>query len=214
MSDCCDPISYRRFFNSKEAERRLRRYRKSGLDRRAQAIVDYLRTRNIEGADVLEVGGGVGDFQLELLKVGAAKSMNIELSQGYEVSAMQLADEEGYSDRMERRFGDFVEIHDELESAQVVLLNRVVCCYPFMQRMMDAAVSKTDRFLALVVPREKWSTKLAIKVGNGFCKIRGVDFRAFVHPVDRIHGIATDSGLEVRHQSRDFIWQGVVFERL
>lgn len=213
MSDCCDPISYRRFFNSKEAERRLRRYRKKGLDKRAQAIVEYLTTREIDGADVLEVGGGVGDFQVELLKGGAASATNIELSQGYEQAATGLADDEGLSDRMERRFGDFVEIQDEVRPAQIVLLNRVICCYPFMEKMMNAAVGKTGQFLALVYPREKWSTKAAIKLGNAFCKIRGVAFRAFVHPVAEIEQIATDSGLVAIHKGKDFIWQGVIFER-
>lgn len=192
----------------------MRNYRKRGLDTRATAILDYLKTREIEGADVLEVGGGVGDFQVELLKAGVAKATNIELSQGYEVAATGLADDEGLSDRMERRFGDFVEIQAEVEPAQIVVLNRVICCYPFMEKMMSAAVAKTGRFLALVYPRERWWTKLGIKLGNTFFAIRGVGFRAFVHPVDQIQSIATESGMVARHMSHDYIWQSVVLERV
>ncbi len=214
MSDCCDPISYRRFFNSKEAERRLRRYRKKGLDKRAHAILEYLKTQEIDGADVLEVGGGVGDFQVEMLKAGVATATNIELSQAYEAAATGLAADEGLSDRMARRFGDFVEIQSEVGPAEIVILNRVICCYPFMDRMMTAATGKTVRFLALVYPRQKWFTKLAIRLGNGFCALRGVAFRAFVHPVVEIERIATGSGMVAKHKSNDFIWQGVVFERL
>jgi len=214
MSDCCDPVPYRRFFNTKEANRRLKNYRRRGLDPMATDIIDYLKTQDIAGADVLEVGGGVGDLQVELLKAGAERAVNIELSDAYEGTATQLAEDEGFADRMTRQFGDFVEVQDQLETADIVVLNRVVCCYPFMERMMTAAVAKADRHLGLVFPRGRWWTKAFFGLGNIYWGARNCAFRGFVHPVDEIEKVATDSGFVVRHRSNDLTWQSVVFERV
>ena len=127
VSDCCDPAPYRRFFNRKEAERNVRAYRRKGLDPMASSMVDYLKSRDLRGADLLEVGGGVGAIQIDLLKAGLDRSVNVELSSGYDEAAHQLAAEEGVEDRITRHVGDFVENQDEFESADVVLMNRVVC---------------------------------------------------------------------------------------
>ena len=153
MSSCCDPTPYRRFFNRKEAERNVRAYRRKGLDPMASSMVEYLISRDIEGADVLEVGGGVGAIQIDLLKAGVAKTINVELSTEYEEAAKKLVEEEGLGDAITRRLGDFVEDQHKLEPADIVVMNRVVCCYPWMEALMEAAVSKSNSYLALVFPR-------------------------------------------------------------
>lgn len=213
VPECCDPSVYRRFFNSKEARRRLRRYRAKGLDSTATSMVAYLETRGLRGVDVLEVGGGVGDLQVELLKAGAERSVNVELSGGYEEAARELLEAEGLSDRVARRVGDFVLDHESVEPADVVVLNRVVCCYPLMEEMMGAAVAKTRRFLALSFPRERWWMKLAIGAGNSWMALRRCDFRGFVHPVAGIESVARADGLEAVHRHHTLGWQAVVFER-
>lgn len=214
MSDCCDPTAYRRLFNSKEARRRLRHYRKKGLDPLARSLVDYLSSREIDGADVLEVGGGLGGLQLELLRTGAATSVNVELSGGYEEAAAELLEAEQMLDRVERRLGDFVVDRDRVDPAEIVVLNRVVCCYPRMREMMEAAVSKTERFLALTFPRERWFMKASIAAGNMWWALRSCNFRAYVHPVGEIEAVAGDAGLDVVHRDRTLGWQAVVFERV
>lgn len=212
MAECCDPVPYRRFFNSKEADRRLDRYRRRGLDARAEAIVTFLADR-IEGLDVLEVGGGVGDLQVELLEAGATRSRNVELSDAYESAAAALADERGLADRMERRFGDFVELAADVDPADVVVLNRVVCCYPHMERMMTAAVTRTRRFLGIVVPRDRWWNRAAISVGNAYTSLRRCSFEAFVHPTEAIESVALGGGLAPAHRSHDLVWQSTVYAR-
>ncbi len=212
MADCCDPIPYRRVFDSREAARRLDRFRRRGLDDRAADIVAFLSDR-VDGMTVLEVGGGVGDVQVALLEAGATAAVNVELSDAWEEAAAELARETGTTDRVSRRLGDFVAIADEVEGADVVVLNRVVCCYPDMARMLDAAAARTRRFLAVVVPRERWWIRAAVTVGNRFLGLRGCGFRAFVHPVADMERIAADHGLSPIHRSRDLVWQATVFER-
>ncbi len=192
----------------------MRSYRKRGLDPMAMGMVDFLVSSGVDGADVLEVGGGVGAVQIELLKAGVAKTVNAELSSGYEDAALKLAKEEGVEDRITRQLGDFVENDDDFEPADIVVMNRVVCCYPWMEKLMGAAVAKTGRYLALVFPRQKWWVKWGIGFGNGFMTLRGCDFRGFVHPVDEIEAVATEAGFVVRHADNNFIWQALVLERV
>lgn len=214
LPDCCDPSAYGRFFDEKEAERNLRSYRRKGLDPIVSSMVGYLKSRGVEGANVLEVGGGVGAIQVELLKAGARQCLNVELSPGYEGPARRLAAEEGLGDRVSTRFGDFVELSDELEPADVVVMNRVVCCYPWMERLVAAAAAKTGSYLAMVFPKDDWWVKLGMRVGDLFESIRGDYVPAYIHPVAEIESVAGKGGLALRHSDTGLVWQAEVFERV
>ena len=88
---CCPPKGYTKLFSKRAARRDARRYRRGGLDDTALEMVDFLRDRGMTGASVLEIGGGVGVIQLELLKAGAGHATNLELSPEYEEQAQELA---------------------------------------------------------------------------------------------------------------------------
>jgi hypothetical protein len=106
MSCDCHRSGYGQFFNKRFARRVARKYRKRGLDGPSQRIADFVVSRGVEGATVLEIGGGVGEIQLELLKAGAARTLNLELSPEYDDEARALAAEKGVAERMERRLHD------------------------------------------------------------------------------------------------------------
>ena len=55
---------------------------------------------------MLEIGGGVGEMQIELLSRGARKATNLEISRSYETQAAVLLDRSGMTDRVTRRFTD------------------------------------------------------------------------------------------------------------
>src|SRR5438874_2705819 len=136
MSGCCTPSGYRKVFGERAARRDLRKYRRRGLDRAASRIVRFLTDGGVDGDSVLEVGGGVGAVQLELLKAGAARTTNVELSPEYEPYAAELLDGDT---RVERRLGDFVRDASEIAAADDVVLHRVVCCYPDAEALVGAA---------------------------------------------------------------------------
>ncbi|MFZ0014638.1 MAG: class I SAM-dependent methyltransferase [Acidimicrobiia bacterium] len=213
MPSCCDPASYGRIFSAKEADRRLRDYRRGGPDRRAGDILDFAKSRGVRGKSVLEVGGGIGDLQVEFLKAGAANCVNVELSPEYEDAARRLLEDEGLDGRVERKQGDFVTLAGDLAPADIVVLNRVICCYPHMAAMVGEATLHTGELLALVVPRDGFIGRLFVGVANPSNRIRGCGFRAFLHPVEAIEARVVAGGLRRVHSSRDMIWQGMVFER-
>jgi magnesium-protoporphyrin O-methyltransferase len=183
VPSCCVPQGeYRRFFRTGVARRDARRFRKKGLDAAARRLVDAVAARGIEGARVLEAGGGVGAVQLELLAAGAATATGVELSSAYEEEADALARERRVADRVERRVGDFVELAASLPEAEVVVLHRAVCCYPDGPGFVAAAAGRATRVLALTFPRERAAVRLGVRLANAWLRLRGCGFRAFVHP--------------------------------
>jgi hypothetical protein len=213
MSDCCNPVGYQDFFDDKEARRSLRKYDKNGLDPMARSMVDYLVSRGVEGRTVLEAGGGIGAIQVELLKAGAARAVNVEMSEGYEVTASQLLAREGLANRVDRHVADFTQLAPDLEADEVVM-NRVICCYPFMERLVGTALRSSRRFLAATFPRDRLAARAAMSIGNLYCKVTGVDFRSYMHSPEEIVATGRSAGFEPVHQDRDFIWNAVVFERV
>ena len=65
-------------------------------------MVSFLGGMGLEGATVLEIGGGVGEIQIELLKSGAARAVNLELSPAYEAEATELLRTSGLRARVEK----------------------------------------------------------------------------------------------------------------
>src|ERR671912_288825 len=102
----CDPRGCEQFFGRGFARRRAARYRRRGLDATARRMVEFLGQRNTQSASVLEVGGGVGEIQVELLKRGAVAAVNLELSAAYEDEALELLRAAGLEGRVERRLHD------------------------------------------------------------------------------------------------------------
>src|SRR5439155_18411316 len=126
MSDCCSPKGYRSIFSEKRAQAEVQRYRRRGPDRTSRRIVELLKQEGIVGRTLLEVGGGIGAIQIELLRAGITRAVNIELTPTYEEAAQGLLREARLEDRVERRVMDFAEATSEVQTADIVIMNRVI----------------------------------------------------------------------------------------
>jgi methyltransferase family protein len=212
VSGCC-ARGYERFFGARVARRDAKRYRRRGLDATAQRLVDEVDARGVEGATVLEPGGGVGAIDLELLKRGAGRATVVELSHGYDEPASDLARETGSEERIERRHGDFVEQATLVGEADVVVMHRVVCCYPDPERLVGAAAEKARRLLAVSYPRNTWWLRSASRAGNVFFRLIG-GIETYIHPPELVERSAERAGLTtVLDESTGRIWRVAVFER-
>jgi 2-polyprenyl-3-methyl-5-hydroxy-6-metoxy-1,4-benzoquinol methylase len=212
MAGCCNPIDYRRLFSRKYASRDARRYRERGLGATSRALVDL--AGDVEGATVLDVGGGIGAIELELLAAGAERATNVELSGGYEEAASALLTERGLSDRVDRRVADFVSEGDAVEPHDLVVLHRVICCYPDVDALMGAAAEHARRRLVLTYPQEHLLMRLGLRVINLWLRVSGCGFRTYVHPVARILGAAEADGLRlVRRERQGFLWESAALVR-
>jgi methyltransferase family protein len=207
MAGCCDPRGCDAFFGERFARRVAKRYRKRGLDRTAQRIVDFLAERGIEGATVLEVGGGVGEIQIELLKRGARRAVNLELSGAYESEARALLDEAGFAGRVERRRVDIAVAPEAVEPADAVVLHRVVCCYPDYERLLGAAADRAGRLLVFSYPRRNAMTRLFVAAQNLAFGVMRREFRTFAHPPERMVDVLGAHGLQPAYGEKQVVWQ-------
>jgi magnesium-protoporphyrin O-methyltransferase len=212
--NCCrPPRGYTTIFSKRAARRDAKRYREGGLDDTGEEMVAFLRGRGIAGATVLEVGGGVGALQLELLKAGAAQATNLELSPEYEEVAAELAQEAGVSGRVERRLGDLVADPALAGEADAVLMHRVVCCYPDYDALVGAAAERTKRYLAMSFPRSRLLIRAGMGAVNLGARLLRWEYRTWVHPPEAIVAAAERRGLTLAAESSGRIWQVAVLER-
>jgi hypothetical protein len=207
MAGCCNPRGCDRFFGERFARRVAGRYRAKGLDRTAQQIVDFLAERGIEGATVLEIGGGVGEIQIELLKRGARRAVNLELSPAYEREARALLADAGMASRVERRRVDIAVAPESVEPADAVVLHRVVCCYPDYERLLGAAADRAGRLLVFSYPRRNALTRLVVAAQNLAFRVMGREFRTFTHPPARMVEILRARGLEPAYAGGRVVWR-------
>jgi 16S rRNA G966 N2-methylase RsmD len=213
VGDCCDRDAYDEVFGDRFARRLARRFRKRGLDRTRRRLVDFLTAHGIEDATVLEIGGGVGELHVELLRRGARAATNLEISQSYEEPAAQLLDESGVRDRVTRRFLDIASAPEEVARADVVLLHRVVCCYPDYERLLAAAAGHAQRLLVFSHPPRNPVSRLSFGFDNLVRRLRRNDFRAFVHPPKAMLAVVESNGMVLRYRHRGLAWTVVGFER-
>lgn len=208
--DCCSV--YTEQFDRDAALSQAQRYRTKGLDRMARAMRDTLVRCGLKGARVLEFGGGVGGLSLDLLKAGAASATNVELSTAYREAASTLALEAGLEDRFRLLAGDALDVADTVDDAEIVVMNKVVCCYPEGDELMDVAIGKATRYLGVSFPTVHFASRAVIGVENWLRARRGSDFRAYVHPKETFERPAT-AGFEEIFRRTGPVWDTRVWER-
>jgi 2-polyprenyl-3-methyl-5-hydroxy-6-metoxy-1,4-benzoquinol methylase len=208
---CCDTRAYSRFFNKRFARKVAKKYRKRGLDETSQLMAGFLRDRGIEGATVLEIGGGIGELEIELLKAGAARAVNLELSPEYDEEGRKLAEENGVGDRIERRIHDIAE--SPVEPADVVVLHRVVCCYPDYERLLGAAADHARRALVFSYPPRNVLSRAFIAALNFFLRVMRSEYRSFAHPPGAMLAVLDRKGLRRTFAHHGLVWQVAGLER-
>jgi protein-L-isoaspartate O-methyltransferase len=210
---CCNSRGCDQFFGHRFARRMAKRYRKRGLDKTARRIVGFLEHRGIQGMTVLEIGGGIGEIQLELLKLGAASAVNLELSPAYEEEAAMLLQEAGFERRAERRLHDIAAGQDGVAPADVVVLHRVVCCYPDYQRLLAAAADHARQVVIFSYPPANVISRLAVAAQGLIFRLRRNEFRTYAHPPDAMLRVLNERGLRLTFAHRALIWQTAGLER-
>lgn len=201
-------------FSARHARREVRRYERRGLDTTSRRIVELLRLQGVEGRTLLEVGGGVGTVQIELLKLGVANAVNVEITPTYEDAAATLLQRAGLEHRVERKMMDFADAKSNVEAADIVIMNRVICCYPDMPRLAAAAAAHSLQMLVLSFPKERWWTHTGLAVGNLVLRATRRHFKVYVHRPELILAAAEEHGLITTFNQAGRFWQVAVLERV
>jgi magnesium-protoporphyrin O-methyltransferase len=200
-------------FSSREAEGDLKRYRDKGPDATTRALIDAIVAEGIVGATLLDIGGGIGVIQLELLEAGAAKAESVDASEAYVETATAEAERRGFVDRTVGRVGDFVALAPDIEPADVVTLDRVVCCYPDLPALLGVSAGKARRMMGLVYPRDIWWNRIVARVMNAWSWLTRDATRWYLHRPGQVDAILRAAGFRRQEVKRDLVWQVVIYRR-
>ncbi len=163
-------------------------------------------TDDVRDATVLEVGGGIGEIGIELLKRGAASTTTLELSPAYDAEAARLLAEAGLTGRAHRRILDIAAEPDAVEPADIVVLHRVVCCYPDYARLLGAAADHARSEVVFSHPPRNRVSRAVVASQNLLFRVIGRDFRTFAHSPTAMRAVLTEHGFRAReHGGR--VWQ-------
>jgi magnesium-protoporphyrin O-methyltransferase len=213
MSGPSCPCCYDVEFDERIAERDLREYRRRGPANTTRTLASALAAGDAAELTVLDVGGGIGGLHRLLLDAGAASAVDVDASGPYLAVAQREAERLDVGDRVQFIHGDFVASAAQLSAADLVGLDRVVCCYPDVDALVGAAARLTRQRLGIAVPRDGRFGRFAIGVLNVWQRILRSRLRAYAHDLSRIEAAAGSAGLQLRGVTPVGFWRVLLFER-
>jgi magnesium-protoporphyrin O-methyltransferase len=211
--DCCQCKGIEKLFDEKEARRHLKAYRKDGPAKTTRMLIEALKGEDIEEMSLLDIGGGVGAIQHELLRAGVARATGVDASAAYVKAAREEAERQGHAERMSLYHGNFVEVASQIAPVDIVTLDRVICCYHDMPDLVGLSVGKAGRLYGLVYPRDEWWVRAAVALGNLYLRVMRNPFRGYVHSAREVDAVVRGSGFRQRLRRTSGPWQVVVYAR-
>ena len=176
-------------------------------------MVASLSAKDVADARVVEIGGGIGTIQVELLGRGAREGEIVELVAAYEPCAVELAHEKGLDARSRFRVADVLAQPEAVRTADVVVLNRVVCCSPDGVQLTETAARLATRVLILSFPRDRFLARAFARIINGVQRLTRRSFRVFLHPKSSLFAAAQTQGLRLAATGRTLAWEFAALRR-
>lgn len=201
-----------RFF-SKSAARYAKRFRKKGPDKPSRVLIDALSSLGVREKRVLDIGCGTGDVHLTLLDLGAAFAEGIDISSGMLAQARNLSREMGHEGRVAYRQGDFMDQSTEVLGADIVILDKVLCCYESPEALIRESASKSGEFLALSYPSTSFLAAVSFRFMNWIGRLLRWSFYPFYHDPRLLLDIAVSSSLHPVFSDRTVLWQITILRR-
>lgn len=210
---CCQCRGIQALFDEKVARKDLRRYRRKGPLRTTRMLMDALASGGVRGATLLDIGGGVGAIPNELIREGVERVTVVDASPAYLQAAQAESERQGHAHRIRYHSGDFVQLAPQIAPADIVTMDRVICCYDDMEALVAAAAERARRFLGVVYPRDTWWDRLGVSLVNLGCRVRRTPFRVFIHSPEAVERVIHSNGLTRRFYRRTPVWQVIVYAK-
>jgi magnesium-protoporphyrin O-methyltransferase len=216
MICCCSSIgtAAERQFDEKRAREDLAQYRTKGPKATARLLLAGIAKAGQPQGRLLDIGSGVGALTFELLERGLSEAVGVDLSSAYVAASSAEAVRRGQVDSVRFVHGDFVEIASQFLPADVVALDRVVCCYPEYERLLDESTRLATRCLALSYPRDVWYVRTWIGLQNLTRRLTRNPFRTFVHSASAVEHVIGRAGFGLVSRSCTRTWCADVYRRV
>jgi magnesium-protoporphyrin O-methyltransferase len=211
---CCCPHdrSAGRIF-SLFARRYRRRFERRGFEPCQELLLEGIGQVGFQGAEILEIGSGVGHLHQSLLERGADSAVGVDLAPRMMQEARAWAQERGLGTRTRYLEGDFVQLSPRVAKADITILDKVVCCYPDADALVGESLPLTRRVYALTYPRGRRLVRLGATLGAWAMRLIGSGFRPYVHEPAQVRAMIEKAGFRIRYQARTWIWLIEVYVR-
>ncbi len=209
---CCSPHanSTNRFF-SFFAKRYRARFSKKGFEKSQRQLLEGILQARISDNSILEIGCGVGHFHQSLLERGASNAIGIDLAAAMIEQAEDWAKQRGLSTRSEYYTGDFQHIYSDIPNLDITILDKVICCDPNADQLLESSLSKTNKIYALTFPRKRWSVSIGIGIAALLMKLFLSNFRPYLHDPKLIEEKIISQGFRKQYEAKTFVWQTQVY---
>ena len=204
---CCDVNGLNRLFRGSFVSREQRAFLKSGLNKRQRGFFGGLE---LQDKTVLDIGCGVGGLGLSALQRGATSAQLVDVSRGYLRAAREVAGRLEVVDRVSFLEGDFT--HLDVKPADIVLLDRVVCCYPAAPALLRKAARHSRGDLVFTYPLPTWWLRAGRAIINRSLTLLRHPYRFYVHDEDTLLAAAASAGHAQTHVTRYGVWCLRVFK--
>ena len=210
---CCQCQGIENMFDKKAAKRELKRYLKKGPSKTTSMLLDTIHKKGVQDLDFLDIGGGIGAIHYDLIKAGASNGTSIEASSAYIDVMKEETLQNGLAERVNYKQGDFTTTATDVDSADIVTLDKVICCYDDMSELVGLSSKLARKIYAVIYPRDVWWTKLALPMMNFYPWLKGSSFRVFIHPTKKVEKIIFENGLKRNYYATTLFWQVAIFTR-
>ena len=179
------------------------------------AILDLVRDATLQRPSVLELGCGTAALGVALLEMGAARLTGVDLSPASIDIAHRRAAAGGFAENARFEVGNAAEF--SAEPHDWVVLDRVICCYGDVERLVGRAIDLARDRIAISVPESRgwrglvnrplWAAEFHCwDRWHGGC-------RGYVHDLRRIERRLADAGFRPSATDRVGLWYVGVYDR-
>lgn len=210
---CCHGQNYDSLFDAKIARKELRAYRSKGPRGATARLLQIVKASTPPSPSLLDIGGGVGVIPQEMLKAGASQITSVDASEAYHATTESVAREQGFEKRWNSTKGDFVECSADISPADIVTLDKVICCYPDMPALVGASATKAEKIYGIVIPKDEWWVRSVAKIGNLILKVLRYEFRGYVHRHAAIDAVIEKAGLRKSATASYWFWSIRLYTR-
>lgn len=212
--ECCQCEGIETKFDQEYVVKKLKLYHEKGPKESTRILIEVLEENLDNDMTLLDIGSGIGDIQHALLGEGVKESYNCEASSAFIDACKQEAERQGNANRITHIKGDFVDIADSIPAADIVTLDRVICCYHDMPDLVNKSLAKARQLYAIVIPIDKWWVKLWTSM---FYNLRFLfqrnPFRVFVHSTEAVETLIINNGFRSIFSQVKGTWQISVYEK-
>jgi 2-polyprenyl-3-methyl-5-hydroxy-6-metoxy-1,4-benzoquinol methylase len=208
---CCNSIDDH--FATKHADRDLKQYEKNGPNHTTRLIIAAIRSQNLENPSLLDIGGGIGALQHELLGKDVGSVIHLDASPAYLDVARRECRRRGNEAKVSFVQADFTDAAEEVGISDIVTLDRVICCYPNYADLIDKSAGACRHVLAVSYPRTHILSRVLIYLDNLKRIAQKRSFRAYIHPRKEVEARIETAGFEQIRIRQTLLWRVAAYRR-